>query len=150
LFAGIGSAVDEEMLADPLITVFPGTLVFSSTMYANVAVLALVMLALRVQVLVPVPPTGGFVQFHVPVPPVRVTETNVVLAGVLKVTVGVVAVFGPLLMTTTVKVILPPGETGLGAAVFDVTARSACAEAVGASAVPTTHMQKKVAKNREL
>lgn len=56
----------------------------------------------RVQVVKPAEPTAGFVQFHVPVPPVIAIETNVVFAGVVSVTEGAVAVFGPLLITVIV------------------------------------------------
>jgi hypothetical protein len=144
LFAGVLSVVVEEMFAVPVMTVLPATVEPTRTTNVNVEVLPLPMFVVRVQVLVPVPPTGGLVQFHVPAPAVFAAETNVVLAGVAKVTDGVFAEFGPLFMTTTVNVICPFGETGEGAAVLEVTARSACAEAVcGIAANPATRTNRR-------
>ena len=76
--------------------------------------------------------TLGFVQDigavfgHVHVPPPAVTtatETKVVFVGVGSVTVAVLQLLGPLLVTTCVYVMLPPASTGLGVPLF-VTARS--------------------------
>ncbi len=102
LFAGVGSAVVELMLT-VLVMMVPSAVAASTwTTTVKVAVLPLPMFAERVQVLVPVPPTGGFTQFQVPVPPVIAAETKVVLAGVVIVNTGLLAVFGPLFLTVTV------------------------------------------------
>ena len=52
-----------------------------------------------VHVIVPVPPTAGTVQPH---PAASVIDWNVVLAGVFSVKVALVALLGPLLVTTCV------------------------------------------------
>jgi hypothetical protein len=56
-------------------------------------------------------------------PPVPASEENVVPVGSVSGTVTVVAVLGPLLVTTCVKVIVPPASTGNGVATL-VMARS--------------------------
>ena len=62
------------------------------------------------------------VQIHVPPGPVRVWA--VVFGGSVSVRLTPVAVLGPLLVTTCVYVIVPPGSTGTGLGEF-VTERSA-------------------------
>lgn len=73
----------------------------------------------RVNVIVPVPPMAGDAGVQVP-PPVLLTsvaEKKVVLAGVLVVTTGLMAVFGPALLTEIAYVMYAPGGTGVGVAV---------------------------------
>jgi hypothetical protein len=101
LFAGVGSVVVELIVTVSLKVPF-GAVPVTSTTTENVAVLPLAIFAVRVRVMAPVPPTPGDPRFHVPVPPVLAAETKVVLAGVLVVTTGALAVFAPLLITVTV------------------------------------------------
>src|SRR6266581_1037609 len=68
-----------------------------------------------VQCTLPVPPTGGVVQLH---------AEGRLIEGTVSSMATLVAVLGPLLLTTMVYVRVPPGLTGSGESVF-VTARSA-------------------------
>lgn len=103
LFAGVGSVVVELIFTVLLSTPF-GAAPVTSTTTEKVAVLPLPIFVVRVRVIVPVPPTAGAlgVQVPVPAPLVLVAETKVVFAGVLVVTTGKVAEFGPLLTTVIV------------------------------------------------
>ena len=119
LFPGVGWVVVELMVTVSLRVPF-GAAPVTRTTTENVAVLPFVMFAFRVKVIVPVPPTGGSVVTVQVLPPVLLTsvaETKVVFAGVLVVTTGLAAVFGPALLTEMEYVICAPGGTGVGVAV---------------------------------
>lgn len=88
----------------------------------KVAVPPTVRFVLSVQVMVPVPPTGGSVpQVH----PVTVIDTNVVFGGVTSVKLAPVALLGPRFLTTCVYVTLLPDATDVGVAEL-VRTKSAC------------------------
>ena len=74
-----------------------------------------------VQVMVPVPPMGGVEQAQ---PGGTVIPWKVVLGGVVKVSTGVAAGPGPLLVTLITAVTLWPGATGFGT-IVTTTTRSA-------------------------
>ena len=101
LFAGTGSVVVEIMFA--LLERLPfGAAPVTVTTIVNVVSfpMPVPMLVVRVHVTVPAVPTVGFTQFQVPAP-VLASDTKVVFAGVFMVNTGVAALFGPLLITTT-------------------------------------------------
>ena len=117
LLAGIGSRTEELTVADPVITVPFGVPLATFTTRVNVAELSPGMLALVQTELLPFParqlqPAGG------------VSETNVVLFGSGNARVALSPALGPLLLTTTVYVIVPFVATGLGEPT-SVTDRSA-------------------------
>jgi hypothetical protein len=119
LFAGFGSPVADETAGLFEMTVPGAVPVFTLTTSGKPADVFAVIVA-KVQLMDPVPPTGGVVQVH---PAGTPSETNVVFAGIVSVKVFVRAGFGPLFETVCEKVMLFPARTGLGNAEV-VTARS--------------------------
>src|SRR5271165_1181930 len=119
LFDVLGSVTAELTLAVSLIAVPAAVPAFTFSTTVNVPEPA-ARLGF-VQVIVPVPFTAGVMHDH---PAGAEIDWNVVFAGVLSVRLAVVAVLGPLLVTTCVYVMLLPACTGTGLAVF-VIARSA-------------------------
>src|SRR6266536_637243 len=115
-----GSGVLALTVAVSLITLVCATLQLTWTTTVNVAVSPFGKLAM-VQVMAPVLPTAGSKQVQALAPEF---ETKVVPAGRLSVSVTLAALFGPLLATVIVYVMLVPVSTVPGEAVF-VTARSA-------------------------
>src|SRR5262245_54979171 len=89
----------ELALAEFVMTVPMGDAAFTLTVRVTVALAPLAKVGPE-QATAPVPPTGGVVgQLQ---PALALTETNVVLAGVVSESVGVVAGSGPLLVTPIV------------------------------------------------
>src|SRR5471032_622852 len=80
LLPAVASVVVDELTVTELeITVVPAVPALTATVKTKVLVPPLAMVVLSVQVIVPVPPTAGVGQFHVPTP---VSEMKVVLAGI--------------------------------------------------------------------
>ena len=100
-----------------------GVFEFTCRTSVNVPELFTARVPLAVHVIVPVPPTAGFVP-HVH-PAGGVIDWKVVFGGVTCVNVAPLATAGPLFVTVWVYVTRPNGETDVGAAEF-VTTRSDC------------------------
>lgn len=117
LFEGFGSVVADETFAVSVMTVPEGVVAPTVTITVNVVDAP----AANVGIVHEIAP-GVHVQPEVP--DVGVTETKVVFAGIASLKTTVLALPGPLFVTTTVYVMLLPAITGLGDAAF-VIARSA-------------------------
>jgi hypothetical protein len=114
LFAEFGSVVEEDTVAEFVITVPLGVPELTFTTSVNDAELNGASVAIM-QVWVPVPPTASGGQLH---PAAGVTETKVVLTGITSLRVTDVAVCGPSFRTVRVYVMLPPTATGSGESDF--------------------------------
>lgn len=117
LFDGFGSVVLEETFAVSVMIVPDGTVAPTFTTTVNVDEAPDANVGIEQEI------TPG-VQVHPPVPELWVTETKVVLVGIVSLNTTLLALAGPLFVTTTVYVMLFPCSTGLGVAAF-VIAKSA-------------------------
>jgi hypothetical protein len=98
VFGVVGSAVSLLTVAELAMTAPLG--VPASTLTAMIKVAGVPTARLEfVQMMLPTPPTGGVVQFQ---PPGDGMDWKVVLTGMLSVSVTLVAMLGPLLLTTIV------------------------------------------------
>ena len=120
LLARLGSEVPETTFATSTICEPPAAKAFTVTLRLKVEEELLATSGL-VQLMVPVAPTARVVQVQ---PATAGNERNVVLAGMVSEKTPLTASSGPLLVTTWVYMIVPPGATTGGVPTL-VTARSA-------------------------